>query len=194
MTEEQVKALRGKYLSTIKFLKKKLPLKYARVGDQRVEYFRLQDLETVISNYKPNIQALLNTTQDPLDLMKTEALFYLARPLNAKALKYPQVLDPSYTPTQFGSFRFVVEESKRWLMIGTVLAILFLVLFPIWPYWMKYYVWLTSLVLLVISVGLLALRLVLYSVLSLFGYSFWLFPQLLASASFLDSFKPVVSA
>jgi translocation protein SEC62 len=75
-------------------------------------------------------------------------------------------------------------------MIATVLAILFVVLFPIWPYELKYYVWYASLILLIFSVGLLVVRLALYSILSLFGYSFWLFPNLLSESSFIESWKP----
>ena len=78
-------------------------------------------------------------------------------------------------------------------MILTVVAILFVVLFPIWPYELKYYVWYTSLILLVFSVGLLVVRLLLYSILSLFGYSFWLFPNLLTESSFIESWKPLHS-
>lgn len=68
-------------------------------------------------------------------------------------------------------------------MILVVAAILFVVLFPVWPYEFKYYVWYISLILLVLSIGLIVLRLLLYSILSLFGYSFWLFPNLLIESS-----------
>lgn len=78
-------------------------------------------------------------------------------------------------------------------MIGIIVAILALVLFPIWPYELKYAVWLISLYLLIFFVSLLALRLVIYSVASLFGVSFWLFPNLMSDRNFFDSFKPTWS-
>jgi translocation protein SEC62 len=78
-------------------------------------------------------------------------------------------------------------------MIGIIVAILCLVLFPVWPYELKYVVWLISLYLLIFLVGLLILRLVLYSIVSLFGVSFWLFPNLMQDKGFIDSFKPVLS-
>jgi len=77
-------------------------------------------------------------------------------------------------------------------MIGIILAILCLVLFPVWPYELKYAVWLISLYLLIFIVGLLLLRLAIYAIASLFGVSLWLFPNLLADSSFFASFKPIV--
>lgn len=42
MNPEEVKRLKSKYFSTFKLLKKKkMPVKHARVGDSRVEYFRI---------------------------------------------------------------------------------------------------------------------------------------------------------
>lgn len=78
-------------------------------------------------------------------------------------------------------------------MIGIIIAILALVLFPIWPYELKYAVWLLSLYILILFVGLIVIRLVLYSICSLFGVSFWLFPNLMTDKNFFDSFKPTWS-
>lgn len=73
------------------------------------------------------------------------------------------------------------------------MAILALVLFPIWPYELKYAVWLISLYLLIFFVSLLVVRLVIYSVASLFGVSLWLFPNLMSDRNFFESFKPTWS-
>ena len=119
-------------------------------------------------------------------------MVYFSRPLNGPQMKYPGVLEFSQKATQFISFPFNTEESRKGLMVGILLAILCLVLFPVWPYELKYAVWLVSLYLLIILVGLLVLRLVLYSIGTLFGVSFWLFPNLMTDNSFFASFKPVL--
>lgn len=78
-------------------------------------------------------------------------------------------------------------------MVLIVAVILFVVLFPIWPYELKYTIWLTSLILLIVMGGIITLRLSLYSILSLFGYSFWIFPNLFTDSSIIESFKPTLS-
>lgn len=52
---------------------------------------------------------MLHTAEDPLEVIQREATFCLARPVNTKSLKYPQVLDFSPIPSQFVSFRFSTE-------------------------------------------------------------------------------------
>jgi hypothetical protein len=37
---------------------------------------------------------LNNPSEEPIDMIKNEALWFLTRPLNAKKLKYPPVLEP----------------------------------------------------------------------------------------------------
>ena len=75
--------------------KKKLPIKSARVGDQRIEYFRIDDLLEIVEKNKDAIRLLLNNpSEEPIQLLKNEALWFLKRPLNAKKLKYPPVLEP----------------------------------------------------------------------------------------------------
>lgn len=78
-------------------------------------------------------------------------------------------------------------------MIGILLAILCLVLFPVWPYELKYAIWLLSLYFLIFLVGVLTVRLLVYSVGTLFGVSIWLFPNLLQDNGFISSFKPFIS-
>ena len=78
-------------------------------------------------------------------------------------------------------------------MFLIIAAILFLVLFPIWPYELKYVIWLISLYLLIFFTALIVVRLVIYLLLSVFGSSFWIFPNLLSDSSFIDSFKPLYS-
>lgn len=67
-----------------------------------------------------------------------------------------------------------------------------LVLFPVWPFALKYAVWLVSLYLLVLIVGLLLFRLLVYVVCVVLGFNVWILPNLLGDYGFLDSFKPFI--
>ena len=67
------------------------------------------------------------------------------------------------------------------------------VLFPLWPYELKYAVWLISLYLLIVLVGIIILRLIIYILAASFGVSFWIFPNLFGDYGFVESFLPVYS-
>jgi len=66
-------------------------------------------------------------------------------------------------------------------------------MFPLWPFALKYALWLVSVYLLVFIVGLILARLVLYIVLASLGISFWVFPNLFGDYGLLDSLKPLYS-
>lgn len=65
------------------------------------------------------------------------------------------------------------------MMIGILAAVLALVLFPVWPYIVKYGVWLISLYLLIFLVGLIVLRIIIFGICVILGFNVWIFPNLL---------------
>ena len=79
-------------------------------------------------------------------------------------------------------------------MIGLIIGVLALVLFPVWPFSVKYIIWLVSLYLLIFLVGLLAIRLVIYVICVVAGFNVWILPNLLGDYGFIDSFKPFIYA
>ena len=64
MNPEEAQKLKSKYWSTFKLLKKKnMPIKSARVEDQRIEFFRIDDLELTVENNKEAFKSLLKTEE-----------------------------------------------------------------------------------------------------------------------------------
>lgn len=108
-----------------------------------------------------------------------------------KNVKYPKNLEPVREKNKFASFRFDTTESGKWKVVALVMGVLFIVLFPVWPYELKYAVWLLSLYLLIFLVGLLALRLLIFVLCSSLGVSMWIFPNLLGEYGIIESFKPI---
>lgn len=79
------------------------------------------------------------------------------------------------------------------LAIGILIAIAFMC-FSLWPLWLKIGIWYFSFYTLIILVGFILLRLVLWLFLFHFGFDFWLFPNFFVdSAEIMDSFKPFIS-
>lgn len=67
------------------------------------------------------------------------------------------------------------------------------VLFPLWPYELKYFLFKFCLYLTVLILGVSAVRLVLYVVGGVFGVSFWLWPNLYQLETTMESLKPFYS-
>jgi translocation protein SEC62 len=78
------------------------------------------------------------------------------------------------------------------MTILVILLVLGVVLFPIWPFSVKYGLWLVSLCLLVFLVGIIVIRLILFLILAIFNVHFWIFPNLFYATGIFDSFIPVI--
>ena len=76
----------------VKFLKsKQLRFHHARVGESRIEYFRLDEFEKLLTTYANDIEA--NENYRNMAKRVDEELIYFKRPANLKA-KYPDRLEP----------------------------------------------------------------------------------------------------
>jgi translocation protein SEC62 len=89
---------------------------------------------------------------------------------------------------------WIHEGSKRTAnMYTTLLVVCFLAMcmFPIWPSWAKVGLWYVSVTLLLFMLGFTLIRLVLFMAGWIFGYEFWILPNVFdEELPFWDSFKP----
>jgi len=96
-----------------------------------------------------------------------------------------------------GYYIWIYEGEKFWNNFYTGLLIagfLFFTCFPIWPLFLKIWLWYLSVTLLIFMTGLIAIRLVFFLLFWMFGFDFWFLPNLFdEDLSFTDSFKPVCS-
>ena len=178
----------------IRFLKKRgLKFKNANFENMRVEYFRLDMLREILETNQAEIASSAQLTE-LVELMKAD-LIYFSRPKNQEKRKYPQQLTMTEEgrKPKFASFKFDTTESKKWMLISFIVIVLAGVMFPLWPYELKYGAWLVSFTLLMVLLGIIVVRLVLYLVLAIFGISFWVFPNLFGDKGVIDSFKPFYS-
>lgn len=80
------------------------------------------------------------------------------------------------------------------MLVKILVGILLYVLFPIWPYEVKYTAYIIVYYIMVTLVGIFILRLALYLLVAIGGGSFWLFPKLTDDdVDILKSFTPIYS-
>lgn len=99
--------------------------------------------------------------------------------------KYPKSLlfFPAHarpTMTDKGFYMFNLERSHKKLAIlltGAIIIVIAFMLFSIWPLWLKIGIWYVSFYLLIVMVGFIIFRALVWFVCFLFGADFWIFPN-----------------
>lgn len=78
----------------------------------------------------------------------------------------------------------------NYIKMALILLSIFLIcLYPIWPYSVKFGIFKLTLYLLVFFVILLVVRLIVYIISRLFGYSFWILPNLNDEVNIINIIK-----
>lgn len=96
-----------------------------------------------------------------------------------------------------GYYVWIYEGDKtlnNLMTTGLIIGFLACVCFPIWPMFLRVWVWYLSVTLLLVLFGLITLRGFVFLCFWLIGFEFWFLPNLFdESLGFYDSFKPVYS-
>jgi len=94
-----------------------------------------------------------------------------------------------------GYFTWIYEGDKtnsHLMTAALVMGFLFCTCFPIWPTFLKVFVWYMSVTLLIFIFFLITVRAFAFLMVWILGYDFWFLPNLFdESLSFVDSFKPI---
>mmetsp|Transcript_16234 Transcript_16234/g.23116 ORF Transcript_16234/g.23116 Transcript_16234/m.23116 type:complete len:328 (-) Transcript_16234:72-1055(-) len=94
-------------------------------------------------------------------------------------------------------FTWIYEGNKSFSHLMTTILIcgfLFCVCFPIWPNFLKVFVWYLSVTILLFFFFIITVRGVFFLFIWILGYDFWILPNLFDEAlGFVDSFKPLYS-
>jgi len=97
-----------------------------------------------------------------------------------------------------GYFTWIYEGDKTFshlMTAGLVIGFLFCVCFPIWPTFLRVFVWYLSVTLLLFIFFLVTFRALLFLMVWILGWELWFLPNLFdESLGFVDSFKPLISS
>lgn len=77
------------------------------------------------------------------------------------------------------TWNIVIKNKMNNVKMGVILFLVFMVfLYPIWPFAFKYAIFKATLYLCIFFVGLLVVRFIAFLISRLFGFSFWILPNL----------------
>jgi len=83
---------------------------------------------------------------------------------------------------------------QHFLLALIIAGVLLACMFPVWPMWAKVGIWYLSVIFLSLYIGLLLLRMVVFTMFWIIGFDFWIFPNINDEyCGFLDSFQPFYS-
>lgn len=177
------------------------PVREAVQMDQRVYYLKGEKLVNFLVEPKKG-------TKWPLDLPRFEsrqAAIDVCKDLckyqfmhrSEKRGKGDLVVSRVRDFDEAGYFTWMYEGDKTFshlMTTGLIAGFLFCTCFPIWPTFLKVFVWYMSVTLLIFIFALITIRALAFLFIWILGYEFWFLPNLFdESLSFVDSFKPVYS-
>jgi len=177
------------------------PVREAIEMDKRVYYLKGEKLVNFLVEPKkgakwPNTLPRFKSRQEAIAVCKDLCrLQFIHR--SEKRGKGDLVVSRVRDFDEAGYFTWIYEGDKSFSHIMTTVLIcgfLFCVCFPIWPNFLKVFVWYLSVSLLIFIFFLITVRALLFLFIWILGYDCWFLPNLFdESLGFVDSFKPVIS-
>eukprot|EP00566_Odontella_aurita_P018621 CAMPEP_0113555196 /NCGR_PEP_ID=MMETSP0015_2-20120614/16578_1 /TAXON_ID=2838 /ORGANISM="Odontella" /LENGTH=331 /DNA_ID=CAMNT_0000456437 /DNA_START=642 /DNA_END=1637 /DNA_ORIENTATION=+ /assembly_acc=CAM_ASM_000160 len=177
------------------------PVREAIEMDKRVHYIKGEKLVDFLvepkkgSKWPPNLPRF-KTRQEANTVCK-DLCRYLFIHRSDKRGKGDLVVSRYRDFDESGYFTWMYEGDKTLSHMMTTLLIggfLFCTFFPIWPNFLKVFVWYMSVSLLIFIFFLVTFRWVIFLWIWILGYDCWFLPNLFdETLSFADSFKPVIS-
>lgn len=158
------------------------------IESRRVDYFRGEKLMSyLVSKKKFDVDSAQNICVS----MLREGLIHQANRLGRGQLELSEM--QKWDPVSCYVWDF--EGSKRFSHFLTgllIVGMLGVTCFPIWPHFLKVYLWYCSVTMLIFMILFVAFRGIIFLNFWIWGYEFWIFPNLFdESLTVIDSFKPL---
>eukprot|EP00347_Sterkiella_histriomuscorum_P004222 403361278 len=216
--QKKVELCRKELVHIANFITEKgLKIKQASTHENMVDYFRGDNFHQVVGENKAEILGKfkeiktltsLDTMEDQIKLGQMFIDFKLLIPLERHVhgadegkKKYPKHLGPcrpqAWKMTDKGFYAWntpkPIQKLAILLVIGVIITFAFMC-FSIWPLWLKIGIWYFSFYTLIVLMGFIVLRLVVWLALFHFGVDFWILPNFfIDSNDIMDSFRPMLS-
>jgi len=175
-----------------------LPVRHGVECEKRVEYFKGSKLtEYLINNndtkkkHRPRITNEADAIRICRALLKA-GYFHQSERLEKGVLKPTPAARQEFIPG--GYYTWIYEGNKTFSHFMTaclIIGFLLVTCFPIWPQFLKIWVWYCSVTLLIFMLGFISIRAFLFLCFWILGYEFWILPRLFdETLGFTESFVP----
>jgi len=171
--------------------------------EKRVHYMKGEKLVNFLAEPKKKVNwpdkiPKFKSRQEAIDVCKTLSnLGYLHRCQKSSKGRVALLPRNRCEFEEDGYFAWIYEGNKTYShMLTSLLVIGFLccVCFPIWPSFLRVFVWYMSVTFLIVIIFLVTIRGFLFLMIWILGYDFWIWPNLFDEhLGFFDSFKPMYS-
>lgn len=180
------------------FLRQHIVLRNAVQMGKRVEYFRGKKLVECLLESKASGKPVCGTEAEAARiglLLLRYGYTHASEVVDKRRRMLQPIKSLRFDPEGYYTWIYQGSQRKnRVLMVLIIVGFLALVMFPAWPRPVKVGVWYLSCTLLIGLIGFIILRLVLWFLLYLCGYSLWLMPNIFdEEIPFWDTLKPLVS-
>mmetsp|Transcript_91465 Transcript_91465/g.136936 ORF Transcript_91465/g.136936 Transcript_91465/m.136936 type:complete len:327 (+) Transcript_91465:31-1011(+) len=177
------------------------PVREALLMEKRVYYLKGEKLVNFLTEPKkgtkwPKNLPRFEDRQDAIAVCKDMCkLQYLLRSEKRGKGELGMTRARDFDEAGYFTWLYEGDTTKKNLMTGAlVMGFLFCVCFPIWPTFLRVFVWYLSVSLLLFIFFLISIRGFLFLMVWILGWEFWFLPNLFdESLGFVDSFKPVIS-
>lgn len=179
-----------------------IPVKDAVQLSKRVDYFRGRKLTESFADGKLDKKlSFLNVKTEKESILIGAALLkhgfiHASKVKNKERRELEPLRTALFENDGYYTWLFQASSFKKNFLLGLIICgFLSLVMFPVWPKPMKTGIWYISVSLMILFFALIVIRGILFTLIWIFGYEFWLFPNLFDDdASFFESFQPLFSS
>lgn len=194
----------------------------AELGRKKVTYFRGKDFSFTMELrrkhpiYLRNFGAMLDRkleiitpeiTKEVMEILLKQRILSKSKsaPLaaNTKPKKWPDrivrthdiAFDTDLEEDEYYIFNYEEPNPYQGLMVAGVIVIpLLLIMFPVWPLWIKISIWYACVFFLVFLFGFLLVRFVIFLLIWVGGWEFWVLPNIFDDTiPWFDAWKPLFS-
>lgn len=162
--------------------------------ERRVEYFRGEKLVATLLGTDKKKQAYVAKDVEEATAMcqalLREGFFHRATRTGRGQLEFSET--QKWDATACFVWDYEGHKGLSHLLTGLlIVGMLVATCFPIWPHFLKVYLWYCSVTLLIVMMVFIFFRAVIFLTCWIIGYDFWIFPNLFdETLSVIDSFKP----
>jgi len=174
------------------------PVRHGVEMEKRVEYFKGSKLiKFLVENTEKKNKNRPTITNEADSLRICRALlkagyFHKSARVEKGVLKPSPMSQQEFVPDGFYTWMYDGDKTMSHIMTAClIVGFLLITCFPIWPQFLKVWLWYCSVTMLIFMLGFISIRALIFLIFWILGFEFWILPRLFDdNLSFTESFTP----